>query len=173
MIVNLIVLGVFLLIVLYFDAFQHRIPNWLNVTGALAGIIINVLLLGLHGLIQSFSAAIICGVIMFILYLAKALGAGDVKLFFAIGAIAGDILFTLYALMYSVIFAGVIGLIILLVTKTFIGQMLSGLKSVSKTFKEKSMKPMDEFKKKKATTFPFIYAVIPGVIATCYYMFVG
>lgn len=37
---------------------------------------------------------------------------------------------------------------------------------------KKSLTPMDEFKKNVATKFPFIYAVLPGVAVTYYYMII-
>lgn len=171
--VQLIVLGIFLIVVFYFDAFKSIIPNWLNVTGAFIGIVLNIALYGLHGFIQSFGSAIICGLLLLLCYVIRAVGAGDVKLFFAIGAIAGDILFSLYALMYSIVFAAIIGLLILIFTRTIFIQLFIGLLHIKESFQKRSLTPMEEFKKTKATTFPFIYAVIPGVAVAFYYMYIG
>lgn len=79
--VHYIILAVFLAVVFYFDAFKQIIPNWLNVAGAVVGILYHSIVFGLDGFIQSFGGGLICGVILLILYIFKAVGAGDVKLF--------------------------------------------------------------------------------------------
>lgn len=164
-----IILGVFLLIVAYYDIRFHRIPNWLNVSGVLIGIIYNVLSHQIDGLLQSIGGLLVGGIIMLILYIFKALGAGDVKLFAAIGAITG-ILFTLYTMMYTIIFAGVFAIIILLFTKTFFVNITLAIMHIFEAIRKSSLTPLDDFKKNISNRFPFIYAVIPGVIVAYYYM---
>ena len=124
--IHFILLIIFLAAVFYFDAFKKIIPNWLNVSGAAVGIIYHSITHGLEGFMQSFGGGLICGLILLVLYIFKAIGAGDVKLFFAIGCLTG-ILFGLYSLMYSVICAGIIGLIYLLFTRTLLIQVTIGL----------------------------------------------
>jgi prepilin peptidase CpaA len=73
-----------------FDVRYRRIPNWLTVTGALAGVALNSAIgrpeagtaFALEGLALGFG-------LYFILYLLHAMGAGDVKLMAAVGALAG------------------------------------------------------------------------------------
>jgi prepilin peptidase CpaA len=73
-----------------FDVRSRRIPNWVSVTGALLGIGLNAFLadsasgawFSLKGLLLGFG-------VYFILYALRAMGAGDVKLMGAVGAIAG------------------------------------------------------------------------------------
>src|SRR5699024_2392834 len=105
-------------------------------------------------------------------YIFKAIGAGDVKLFAAIGAITGT-LFTLYAIMYSVIAAGIIALLVLLFTKTFMVNMTLAVFHIMESMQKRSLTPLDEFKNNISNRFPFIYAVIPGVALTYYYMFIA
>ena len=170
MIGNLIILGVFLIVVAFYDIRKNIIPNWLNVVGVLVGIVYNVIIDQLNGFLFSMFGLIVGLGIMFVLYVFKAIGAGDVKLFAAIGAISGT-LFTLYSIMYTVIMAGFIAIIILLFTKTFLVNMtLAGL-HIIESIQKRSLTPLDDFKTNISNRFPFIYAVIPGVAITYYYMF--
>lgn len=170
MIGNLIILSVFLIVVAFYDIRKNIIPNWLNVAGVLIGIGYNVATGQLNGFLFSMFGLIIGLGIMFILYVFKAIGAGDVKLFAAIGAITGT-LFTLYSIMYTVIMAGFIAIIILLFTKTFLVNMTMAGLHILESIQKRSLTPLDEFKTNISNRFPFIYAVIPGVAITYYYMF--
>ena len=166
---HFIILIIFLVIVSYYDVVHQRIPNWLSMSGVLAGIIYHLAFNQLDGFIQAVSGALAGGIILLILYIFKAIGAGDVKLFAAIGAITG-VLFTLYAIMYSIIFAGIIGLVVLLFTKTFFINMTLVFLHIKETIQKKSLTPMEEFKTTISNRFPFVYAVIPGVITAFYYI---
>ncbi len=72
-----------------YDLRFRRIPNWLNLTGVVLGIAINTILFAGHGL----TAAVLgigCSMAVYVpLYLIRGMGAGDVKLMAAVGAIAG------------------------------------------------------------------------------------
>lgn len=73
----------------WFDLRFRRIPNWLNVSGAILGIGLNVLLSGGYGGAESLFG-ILCAFAVYVpLFLLRAMGAGDVKLMIAIGAVAG------------------------------------------------------------------------------------
>jgi prepilin peptidase CpaA len=72
-----------------FDYFQHRIPNWLALSGWAVGLLLHAVLSGWPGLL---TAAIGWGwmmLIMFPLFVLGWMGAGDVKLTAAVGAIVG------------------------------------------------------------------------------------
>jgi prepilin peptidase CpaA len=85
-----LVLVVILLVAAIFDIRYRRIPNWLTMSGVLLGFAMNALigppeggvLFALEGLAAGF------GVYLF-LYLLRAMGAGDVKLMAAVGAMVG------------------------------------------------------------------------------------
>lgn len=169
---HFLILLIFLIFVSYYDVRYSKIPNWLNVSGFFIGIIYHSILNQLDGFIHSILGALVGGGILLILYIFKAIGAGDVKLFAAIGAISG-VLFTLYTIMYSIIYAGIIGIIILLFTRTFLVNMtLAGLHLIE-SIRKKSLTPLEEFKENVANRFPFIYAVVPGVLTTYYYMYIA
>jgi prepilin peptidase CpaA len=73
-----------------YDVRYRRIPNWLSLSGVLAGLALNAFLyqgwpglkLSLQGLGMGFG-------VYFLLYALRAMGAGDVKLMGAVGAIVG------------------------------------------------------------------------------------
>ena len=85
-----IVLLAMLLAAAVFDVLYRRIPNWLTLGGVVAGLVMNIvggppvagLLFSLAGLGVAFG-------IYVALYALRAMGAGDVKLMAAIGALVG------------------------------------------------------------------------------------
>src|SRR5690349_7514947 len=72
-----------------YDALYRRIPNWLNVSGAVLGLTLNGFLYGGPGLAKSFIGLIVGFGIYFVLYALRVMGAGDVKLMAAVGAVVG------------------------------------------------------------------------------------
>lgn len=146
-IVMIVIGAVFLSIAFYTDITRTKIPNWLTVPIAILGVGLHAVLEGWQGFTYAMVGAGAGFGIVFILYVCKAVGAGDVKLFAAVGAVAG-VQFTLQSLMYSVLYAGVIAIAILLVRRKFIFPLHQG----------------------KMLRFPFMYAVLPGVCTAFLYM---
>jgi prepilin peptidase CpaA len=72
-----------------FDIRSRRIPNALCLAGLAAGIAVNVFLSGWSGLGRAGAGCLVAFGVYFVLYLAHAMGAGDVKLMAALGSIAG------------------------------------------------------------------------------------
>ncbi len=71
------------------DIRTRRIPNWLTLAGVLAGLAIKSFLFGLTGLWDSAVGLAFAFGLYFVLYALRAMGAGDVKLMAAVGAMAG------------------------------------------------------------------------------------
>jgi prepilin peptidase CpaA len=71
------------------DLRSRRIPNWLSLTGIIAGIALNSFLYGFDGAVRSLEGMGTAFGIYFVLYLFRAMGAGDVKLMAAVGAFVG------------------------------------------------------------------------------------
>lgn len=165
-----IALYVFLAAVFYKDVKDHIIPNLLSVGGTLFGLIYHLSLYQWNGLKYSGIGLLVGFFSVYGLYLLGALGAGDVKLFGAIGALMG-IKITLYSLMYSIIYAGAIGIIILVFRREFrmrIGNIIRLLFQFF-IFKQQ-IKEMIALKAGDSLRFPFMYAVLPGVITAHSYL---
>src|ERR1022692_3287257 len=73
----------------WLDNATRRIPNWLTVPGAFAGIAVHTIVDGWHGFLTSIEGAGLGLAILLPLVVLKALGAGDWKLMGAIGAMVG------------------------------------------------------------------------------------
>src|SRR5215831_17994976 len=72
-----------------YDILYRRIPNWLVASGLAVGIALNLFLFGWTGLKSSLLGIGLAMAVYFPLYLLRGMGAGDVKLMMAVGAIVG------------------------------------------------------------------------------------
>lgn len=163
-------LFIYLLIALYFDVKYSKLPNWLTVSGIAFGLCFHLIADGIQGLIFSVLGLLVAGIIFILLYIFRAVGAGDAKLFAAIGSIVG-IEVSLYLTMYSIVYAGIIGVIILLFTRTILYKLTSAFFALMGAVLSKDLSELEDFKATKGTRFPFMYAVIPSVITTYYYFY--
>jgi prepilin peptidase CpaA len=84
-----IVLLLLVAIAAVYDIRFRRIPNWLVLTGLALGVGLNTFLFQWSGVRSSLLGIIFAFCIYFPLYLLRGMGAGDVKLMAAIGAIVG------------------------------------------------------------------------------------
>ena len=75
--------------IIYKDVRYRRIPNKLVLVTLVAGISLNLVFRGWHGLASSLQGMAVAFVMMFMLHLIGTMGAGDVKLFAAVGSIVG------------------------------------------------------------------------------------
>jgi len=158
------ILFLLLLIALITDVKDEKLPNWLTMSGICFGLIYHLIVNGIDGFIFSVLGMLVAGGIFLVLYFFKALGAGDVKLFAAIGAIVGMQL-VLYMMMYSILFAGLLAIIILLFTRTFLQRVTQMLFNIIGAVISKDLSGLKEYQAGKQTKFPFMYAVIPATIA--------
>jgi prepilin peptidase CpaA len=77
------------IIITYYDVRYRRIPNAFVLATLLSGLVINFIFGGLQGAFASLGGCILAFTLMFILHVFGAMGAGDVKLFAAIGSVMG------------------------------------------------------------------------------------
>lgn len=76
-------------IIAYYDVRYRRIPNAFVIATFIAGVAMNTIFGGLQGTYTSFAGCGLAFILMFMLHIFGAMGAGDVKLFAAIGAVTG------------------------------------------------------------------------------------
>lgn len=118
-------------IITYTDVRYRRISNKYVLITLISGLILNTLFGGFHGLLASIGGCLLAFVLMLALHIFGAMGAGDVKLFAAIGSIIGlklvlptfaIVLITGFALaIYSMFRARVAGQTMFRVLQFFIG----------------------------------------------------
>lgn len=75
--------------VIYYDVRYRRIPNSLVLATLLAGLAINTAFVGMQGAISSALGFGLAFAPMFLMHIIGTMGAGDVKLFGAVGAVLG------------------------------------------------------------------------------------
>ncbi|MDO7907300.1 A24 family peptidase [Paenibacillus sp. JX-17] len=156
--------AVFIVAALITDLRYMKIPNKLTLPAMLGGLFYQGAAEGWEGLISA-SAGIGAGFgILLIMYWTGAVGAGDVKLFGGIGAWTGT-MFTVQSIICSVMFAGLIGLGILLWRREMLLRIRRILTAVAGMFLIGSREAI-RHGAAEHIRFPFMIAVVPGVICT-------
>ena len=86
---KLVLLAPLAIFVIYYDVRYRRIPNVLVLSALLAGVSINTAFGGWHGMLSSLEGFALAFFPMLLMHIFGAMGAGDVKLFGAVGAVLG------------------------------------------------------------------------------------
>jgi prepilin peptidase CpaA len=110
-----IILLATVLVAAFHDVRSRKIPNLVSVIGCIVGIAANVYLGGLPGLRSSLIGLVVAFGLYFVLYLLHAMGAGDVKLMGAVGAIAG--LTAWIPILLATLILGAVAAVVLALTK--------------------------------------------------------
>ena len=76
-------------LIIYHDVRYRRIPNAFVLATLISGLTLNVAFGGPQGGISSIGGCVLAFILMFMLHVFGAMGAGDVKLFAAIGSVIG------------------------------------------------------------------------------------
>jgi prepilin peptidase CpaA len=76
-------------IITYYDVRYRRIPNAFVLATLVSGLVLNFMRSGLAGIETSAEGCVLAFILMFMLHVFGAMGAGDVKLFAAIGSVVG------------------------------------------------------------------------------------
>lgn len=96
-----------------YDLRERRIPNWLSLGGLSAAFGLNLVLHQVSGFWQSLGGLVLAFVIYFCLYWLRAMGAGDVKMMAAVGAIVGPRNWIVIFL-FSALIGGLLGIVLVL-----------------------------------------------------------
>jgi prepilin peptidase CpaA len=110
------------------DLWSRRIPNWVTFGTLLGGIALNAWLHGVDGALIALSGAGLGLAMLLPFYAMRALGAGDVKLLAAVGALIGPQALVSVAV-YGALVGGAISVVILLRRRLLshtLGDMLRG-----------------------------------------------
>ena len=99
----------------FFDAKERKIPNKITFTGIIVGMIVNLISGGWTGLLLSIGGMLAGLAIFFLPFVMGGMGAGDVKLMGAIGALMGW-QFSLLTALYSSLVGGGMVIVYLLYT---------------------------------------------------------
>lgn len=163
-----VLLSLFVAAAFFTDMKSMRIPNALTVSGAVTGIAYHTIVGGWAGFkFAGLGLAVGFGSLL-LLHVIGALGAGDVKLFASIGALTGTP-FVLHCLVYSIVYAGAIGAIVVLLRKRWFRRMLAFFCFALVCFWTKDVKNLVQLKLQASLRFPFMYAVLPAVMTTWAY----
>jgi prepilin peptidase CpaA len=76
-------------VITYYDVRYRRIPNPFVIATLISGLAMNIIFSGVNGAISSAGGCVLGFILMFLLHVFGAMGAGDVKLFAAICSVTG------------------------------------------------------------------------------------
>lgn len=155
----------------YTDATTMRIPNPLTGAAVILAAAYYLIADGWRGIVFSLTGLAVSFVALLPLYWIGAVGAGDVKLFAAVGALSGTH-FALYSLLYSIFYGGLIGMGLLLLRKQFFPRMGSLFWGVT-MFVFLKQPVFLQANTAEYVRFPFMYAVVPGISTAFWYIFCG
>ncbi|WP_282935443.1 prepilin peptidase [Paenibacillus sp. RC67] len=151
------------------DVTHRLIPNWLTLSGWIAGMALHIVYSGSSGVLYALIGTALGFIPMFGLYLIRAVGAGDVKLFGALGALAGGEI-VLQCMMYSLLYAALVGCLILLWRRQW---KQTGQRLVSMLFHFLTLKDVAQWKPYMKSNhhvrFPFMWAVLPAVVSVYFF----
>ncbi|MFC9707130.1 prepilin peptidase [Paenibacillus sp. NPDC056933] len=158
--------GLYVIAAFVTDVRSMKIPNRLTVPVTAAGFLAHIIWGGWEGFLFSAVGFSVGFGVLLLMYMIGAVGAGDVKLFGGMGAWTG-LVFGIHVIIYSVLYAGVIGLVILLFRRDSAKRIRGMAGNLTGFFMLGSLKLVN---KEKTLKFPFMLAVLPGFISAYIYM---
>lgn len=160
------------------DLRSYKIKNSIIFPFILSGLAINCYYSGVDGMLASLLGIIFPAVLLMVLFALKMLGAGDIKLFCAIGAIMG-IDFVLRTIAYSFICGGLIALALLVLRKNGRQRLIHLISYIIALLFTLSLQPYTNFNDKSdGAKFHFSYAIAFGTAVQVFlslivYCFIG
>ncbi len=146
------------------DIKTYKIKNKVVFPFMIIGILLNTFFAGYEGAINALLGTIIPIFLLIILYALRMLGAGDIKLFSAIGAIIGyqNVLMNMA---YSFLSGGVIALGIIYIHNNGMQRIHYLIQYFKTCFLTTSIQPYTDFQDKKdGTKFRFSFAIASGTL---------
>jgi prepilin peptidase CpaA len=170
MALKIAILFLLILLAVYSDIKSFKIKNLITYPALVLGIFANTYLYGSRGFKDAIIGALIPLIVLFIFFALRMLGAGDVKLFSAIGAVMGW-RFNVFCIAYSFVFGGFISLIILLSRKNAKQRFIHLFNYLKTTFLLMKIEKYQDFCNDKNGLFRFSYAVLGGTLMALIDMF--
>ena len=161
-----IICGAYLLAAFITDIRSMKIPNWLTLPVTAIGVAAHFIWGGWQGVLFSLAGFAAGFGMLFLMYVIGAVGAGDVKLFGGIGAWTG-FTFGIHVIVYSILYAGLIGLVILLFRRDAAKRVRTMAFNLLSFFKLGSLKLVSH---EKTLKFPFMLAMLPGFVSSWIYV---
>ncbi|RDU34658.1 prepilin peptidase [Neobacillus piezotolerans] len=160
---NILLIAV-LLICTITDIKSRKILNIVTLPAILIGFIYYFSTNGLDGILFSGKGFLVGFGVLFIPFAMGGIGAGDVKLLAAIGAMKGAF-FVIYAFLYAAIVGGLIALFILIHRNELKGFLVRIINSVFFLTFSKSKDSIQVSKSDLAPSFPYGVSIALGTIA--------
>ncbi|HYE81881.1 MAG TPA: prepilin peptidase [Clostridia bacterium] len=161
---KLIIISSLLLLSLLSDLKTYKIKNSITFSFMLAGLAVNLAFEGYKGLVFSLQGILLPAVCLIILYAVRVVGAGDIKLLSAVGAVMGSG-FALYAAVYSFICGGLIASCIILLRNNWKERFSYLFAYIKSCFLSMELLQYSDFHDIKETgRFHFSVAVASGTV---------
>lgn len=130
---NVLILCLILIISLITDIKKRKILNIVTLPAILLGFVFYTVTLGWEGFLFSGKGFLVGLGVLLIPYLLGGMGAGDVKLMAAIGALTGAT-FTFYAFIYTGLVGGIIAVILIIKSRGLLNSIKSGFFAIKSVF---------------------------------------
>jgi prepilin peptidase CpaA len=147
------------------DLRRHRIPNILSLLGLIAGLGLQAVVGGLHGLVSGLLGAGVGLACFAPFYLIRAMGAGDVKLLAAVGAVLGP-QGAFFAALFSLLAGGLAAIGYVL----WRGLRASVSSFVHEGFAAAGVSALIAAQLARRDRLPFALPIAVGGMAACWYL---
>lgn len=156
-----------LFICLFTDIKSRKILNVVTIPTVIIGLILNIFSYGFEGFWFSGKGFLVGLGLLIIPYLLGGMGAGDVKLMAAIGALMGSS-FVFYSFIYTALIGGVIALLLIFKARGFVKTIKFFFFNIFNIIFLKSnlgsiIIPKD---RKRSISFPYGVAIVLGTLCT-------
>lgn len=154
-----------LLVAVAMDFRTGKVRNWLICLGVVSGILLQTWELGIRGLCLSVAQMIFPVIILFLFFLMRALGAGDIKLFSMIGSL-WDWKTLCDCMLFSFLVGGVASLALLLRQKILFARLMNFGRYVRETLQTGKIGVYERHADGKRVTLHFSIAIFMGFCIT-------
>lgn len=159
---------ILLILALISDIKTYKIKNSILYPFIILGVITNFHLNGLDGVFFSLKGVITPFLLLIIFFILRMLGAGDIKLFSAIGSIMGGEL-VLYTILYAFLVGGLIALLLMIIRKNGGNRLKHLFQYLKSCLITHSVLPYTDFNDKNdGGKFRFTIAIVCGVCIEIY-----